>query len=236
MQLNVLTTFIFLIMFGLFVPMHSSNAVVIKSTDKAKKNYEIHHRVIIYNNLSTYLNTDKKQNLISQQSSNFNFFDTIKTKDSKSQNFDNSRLTRFPISHSTSKNQSGFQFNNIGNNDYEEIPIGSFLDNFKDDPILQTIYFTSKDLIFGYKRKIANVMQIGFDMEAKKYNATTNFWSDRTETKEIQLTQEDQNAIKQENRILFGFIKESYKNIILVMLTMVAALLISFRYILNKYI
>ncbi|MBL4894614.1 MAG: hypothetical protein JKY59_07085 [Emcibacter sp.] len=218
------------------MPAYYANATVIKSTDTLKNNYELHHRVIIYNNLSSYQNPKNKQKLISRDTSDYDLFNESNDGTQKQPDIDSNKLTRFPIKNPVQKTQSDLILDNEQNDDNENISVGSALDSFKEDPLLQTIYFTSKDLIFGYKKRIANIMQLGFDMETENYKKQRDLWGNRIEKIEQPLTDKEKAILKREGKILFGLIAESYKNIIYVILTMLAALLLSFRYILNRYI
>ncbi len=247
MRLGVFT--IFILLAGRFIPADHANAVVIKSTDTLKSNYEMHHSVVIYNNLSSYQNIqkktfDNKQTMISQLYSTHDTFDSNKDKPISSNELEKINLTQFPISTSiletsytyTSKERAKLFLENDQNDNYMEMPVGSFLDSFKNDPLLRTIFFTSKDLIFSYKKKIANILQLGFDMEANDYKNYHESWRNEQDTAKKRLGQKGGENMKREAGLLFGVISESYKTILYTILIILVTVYISFRYFLNKYI
>jgi len=247
MRLSRLT--IFMLLAGILVPVYQAKAVVITSADKWKSNYKIHHRIIIYDDLSSYQNTrnrqiNNRQGLISLQFSSGNFFDDNVRVSKILPNIENTKLAQLPNNTSslgptyslTSITQSNLIFGNKQADDYQEIPVGSSLESFKTDPLLQIIYFTSKDLMFNYKKKITNMLQLEFDMKSAGHRNNTGPWRNRQLEKEKPFTQYEQKILKQETKILFGFMTESYKVIVFVFIGMIGALFISFRYILNRYI
>ncbi len=262
-RLGVFTTVFILTSF--FYPASNVNAVVIKSTDKLNNNYELHHKIINYNNLSSYQNNNK-QNLISLQNiSDLLIDDQGKRSNSPTEN-NEIKLTQFPIDTSdmetifslniTSKDQTDLlpenergdnyqekvissfldSFDNGKDNNDENILVGSFLDSFKDDPLLKSIFFTSKDLVFSYKRKIANVLQLGFESEESDYKKYVDTRNISPEEADRPLTAEERKNLKREAELLSGYISDSYLTIIYIFAAMFAAIYLSFRYILNKYI
>lgn len=247
MRSNLLT--IFLLLAGFFVPVCEVNAVVIKSTDNLEKNYAIHHRTIIYNDLSSYQNSyDKQRNneqsIMNQKYPTYNSFNRNKNKLKNIENLEDTKLTQFSLNSPylettfppVLNNQSDLIFNNGGRGNHEEVPLGSFLDDFKEDPLLLTIYFTSKSLIFGYKKKIANILQLGFDTEEKDYQTFRSSRKDSSLEMDSLIEKDEEKNLKQKNRFSPEITKDSYKNTIYVVIAMLAGLFLCFRYILNKYI
>ena len=234
---------------GIIFPIHGATASVIKPTGDLKDNYKLHHRVIIYNDLSSYRDSAKtSQNtsgtLISQLYSADDFSGNNNDKTKIMKDIENLQLTQFSIK--PLNMITGFSLNqqkqdelingNKKANDHKDTTVGSFLNAFKDDPILQTIYFTSKDLAFGYKKTIANSLQLDFDMDAEDYKNQENLWKKNALRMDRDLTDEENKKIEQEARNIFRLIVDSYKNILYVVLVIFAALYISFRYFLIKYI
>ena len=243
------TVIFYIILSGILIPAYEANAVIIKSTDTLQNNYSLHHRVIIYNDLASYKNTNNKhvkndQVKLSQQFSSYDRFDNIKDTPENIPDLKNTKLTKFHISNSNMKKPYDFisseranlDLKNSLNSNFDDLPIGTFLESFKEDPLLQTIYFTSKDMIFSYKKKIANVLQLGFDMDENDYKNFEGSWQQEQEALERLLYSKDNQNLKREARFLFGFILDSYKTIIYVILSILAVVYISFRYFLNKYI
>ncbi|PCI51233.1 MAG: hypothetical protein COB49_02585 [Alphaproteobacteria bacterium] len=247
MRLGLFT--ISIVLSGIFIPVYQASSGIIKSTDGLKTNYEIHHRIIIYNSLSSYRNINDKmpgneQNIINVPYGADNFF---VGKDIESRYLPETKDTkpsRFPISIS---NLNGIYANSLSTdlllghdheNHYQELQVGSFLDNFKNEPLLQTIYFSSKDLMFSYRRKVANILQLGFDMDAKDYKISGRSgekmsWKNNPNDKE---RSRKEHLLKQKSGSFSMMVSESYETIFLVILTIFGAIYMSFRYILNKYI
>lgn len=247
MRLGILTIVIFFA--GNFFAAYKASAGVIKSTDTLRSNYEMHHRVIIYDNLSSYRNVhrktlDDKQKMINRLYFSNDTFEHKKNKSIGVNKLERINLTQFPISTSmlatpyiyTSKDRARLFLENDQGGNYMEMPVGSFLDSFKDDPLLRTIYFTSKDIIFSYRRKIANVLQLGFDVKANDYQYSNDSWKIQQEAAKRQLSQTDRHNIKPEDGRLFWLISEAYETALYAILAILATLYISFRYFLNKYI
>ncbi|NOZ65174.1 MAG: hypothetical protein GXP00_01540 [Alphaproteobacteria bacterium] len=247
MRSNVLT--ILMLLTGIIFPIHGATASVIKPTGDLKDNYKLHHRVIIYNDLSSYRDSGKaSQNtsgtLISQLYSADDFSGNNNDKTKIMKDIENPQLTQFSIKplnmitgYSLSQQKQDELINgNKKVNNHKDTTVGSFLNAFKDDPILQTIYFTSKDLAFGYKKTIANSLQLDFDMDAEDYKNQENLWKKNALRMDRELTDEENKKIEQEARNIFTLIVDSYKNILYVVLVIFIALYISFRYFLIKYI
>ncbi len=234
---------------GIIFPIHGATASVIKPTGDLKDNYKLHHRVIIYNDLSSYRDSAKtSQNtsgtLISRLYSADDFSGNNNDKTKIMKDIENLQLTQFSIK--PLNMITGFSLNqqkqdelingNKKSTNHKDTTVGSFLNAFKDDPILQTIYFTSKDLAFGYKKTIANSLQLDFDMDAEDYKNQENLWKKNALRMDRELTDEENKKIEQEAGNIFRLIVDSYKNILYVVLVIFAALYISFRYFLIKYI
>lgn len=222
----------FLLLTGIFIPEIEVNAGVIRSSDKRESNYAIHQRIIIYTKLSSYQNSDPNTykydlGLVGRQDSIRNISNTLYLQSQTSPGF--AKPDRSLLAHGiTSRNQ-----------DYSDIltaPVGFFLEDFKNDPILKTIYFSSKDLIFSYQKKTANILQLGFDMDSDEKKQFKGPGRNALRIQERALTQRDKQRLKQENRSLFSQLSESYKTIIYVILAIFGTIYLSFRYVLNKYI
>ncbi|MCF8475152.1 MAG: hypothetical protein K9G26_10695 [Emcibacter sp.] len=136
---------------------------------------------------------------------------------------------------STQKYNNLTQNNSIAN-EIEETAVGSFLDSFKDDPLMKTIYFTSRDLTFSYQKKIANLFQLGFDMEPSEYEKYMASLYENSEEPKIEYSDQEKNIMKEEASNLFRLISEYFSTILYFLAGMIGALYLFIRYILIKYI
>ncbi len=234
---------------GIIYPIYGANASVIKPSGDLKDNYKLYHRVIIYNDLSSYGDSGKTSKnssgtLISQLYSADNFSGNNNDETKIIEDIENPQLTQFSIkplnmitgfSLSQQKQDELINGNKKANNQ-KDVTVGSFLNAFKDDPILQTIYFTSKDLAFGYKKTVANSLQLDFDMDAQDFKNQEELWKKNALRIDRALTEEENKKIEREARNIFRLLVDSYKNILYVVLIIFVALYISFRYFLIKYI
>jgi len=112
----------------------------------------------------------------------------------------------------------------------------TFLDHFKNDPKLRTIYFTSKDLVFSYKNSAKNIMSLGFDMKQSDYIKAAR--SDRRLNEKYErpaTAHEKRNAAREFSGLKY-YVTESYWVILSVLFILMAALYLSFRYVLNRHI
>ncbi len=239
MRYNVITLLI--ILTGFLLPVSQASAIVIKSIDPPKDNYEIHHRVIIYQNLSSYRRSGNRQSftaqgLISGHSLD-KYIQPLSMKNGNSPSEFSPDITNSIVPYSTMITPG----NSIipGKGQYispQETVVGGFLDNLKDNPALRTIYFTSRDLIFGYRRNVTNVMQLGFNMDPDDYRKNRDFWGDNTKEDMRILTEREKKAIRQQTGLILGIVSQSYKDIFLILLALIGTLYLFLRYILNKYI
>lgn len=247
MRLGVLT--IFLLLAGTFIPESSVNAGVIRSSDTRGSNYAIHQRIIVYNNLSSYQNNGNSpynydQVRIGRPYSQNNTSDTPYAQSLPVSGISETEPSLFANSIS-SRNQtysdilkipvallSGENINSLNQTN----DVGTFLDNFKNDPLLKTIYFSSKDLIFSYQKKTGNILQLGFEMETDGKQRFKGPEAKNSRKIEQPLTQLEKNRLKQESKSLFSQISESYKTILYIILAISGTIFLIFRYILNKYI
>jgi len=239
MRYNVTTLFI--ILTGFLLPVSQASAVVIKSIDPPKDNYEIHHRVIIYQNLSSYSTSGNRQTFTAQGMINSHSLDKyiqpLSIRNGNSPPGFPPDVTNPIVPYSTVITPG----NSIipGEGQYispQETVVGGFLDNLKDNPALRTIYFTSRDLIFGYRKNVTNVMQLGFNMDPDDYRKNRDFWGDNTEEDMKILTEREKNVIREQTGLILGIVSQSYKDIFLMLLALIGTLYLFFRYILNKYI
>ena len=243
MKLIILTIYIFLA--GISFPVADACAGVIKSSDKMESNYALHHRIIIYNDLTSFQTKPDKKKFVSQEySANMPLIkDAVKPVNIT--DLENAGLTPLPIYNltlNTPYSSLSFMQSNLMSGESEEegkidnMSVGSFLDSFKDDPKFRTIYFTSKDLIFGYKKTIANVLNLDFDMENDDYKKLALSQSRNQNRFEKELTESERKHVVQQASHIFRYITESYKPILYTLLAMIASLYICFRYILSRYI
>lgn len=234
-----------MLLIGIIFLIQGANASVIKSADNLKNNYKLHHRIILYNDLSSYSDPGRS----SQNNKKIFISKLYSADDISGYNNDKTKIlrdlenTRLPQYTAKSLNIiTGFSLNRakqdelINRHKNDNVPVGSFLDTFKDEPILQTIYFTSKDLAFGYKKTIANSLQLDFNMNAIDYKNQEILWKRNMLQTERANTEAEKKNIKQETSLIFRLIVDSYKNILYVVLIIIVALYISFRYVLIKYI
>ncbi|WP_339865380.1 hypothetical protein [Paremcibacter congregatus] len=231
-HLNKITKFlrVFALLFpGLLAPLFASHAGIIQSDTKKKDAYELHHNIIIYNKLSSFQNR-REQNPP-------NIFDPAAFSTPQAATFSPEGFSSL-TSHSVPPLTQGII--EPAGPAFTSLPgaggvVGSFLDNFKDDPSLRTIYFTSKAITFGYQKKVANIMQLDFDMAQENYRQVEHT-RDLGFAVEGPLTDQEAVAIKQETRFIFGFLSQAYFDILLVLATMVGGLYLCFRYVLGRYI
>lgn len=232
----------------LLLPAYNASAVVIKSIDQPENNYEIHYKVTIYQNFTSYDNPDNQRLFNARGLINIRTPDeySLTENDKYSKllsQIKNDRLTGLSRNKSDPKSAYTTGFTLLtgtapgekltGNS--QNIITDSFLDDLKNDPSLRIIYFTSKDMIFSYKKKIVNVLQLGFNMDPNDYRNHRESWGDGLEEERV-LKDEEKENLKRESGILFGLISQSYKNIFYVLLALGGALYICFRYFLNRYI
>ena len=205
-----------LLLASIFLIGNASYAGVVKTKNNLDRNYDIHYRVIIFNDLSSFQKNTKKQSLAKQYMISSSFDETISKPDnSLSQDKDREDILAKKKPDDISFATLSLAQEKQALNDFGELPVGSFLDDFKDDPKLRTVYFTSKDLIFSYKRKIANSMNLGLE---ENPDSLENLSRLNFNNKELPLTSGDEERLKQESKFLFGLISESYKTIIYVLL------------------
>ncbi|VAX06332.1 hypothetical protein MNBD_ALPHA03-132 [hydrothermal vent metagenome] len=247
MFLTLRTAFILLV--GIVFPSVYAFAGIVKSPDKHGNNYALHHRIIIYNNAKKHQSQQSNSGVVSNRyiteailgappigsptelKSQFNGI-------SRPNDFANllpkSQRLNMPYA-SLSLSQDNFILDDSFNND-NTISTETFLDSFKDDPKFRTIYFTSRNLIFSYKNSARNIMNLGFDMTESDYirasrsNEILNKKFERPPT-----ASERRNATAEFSKLVH-YTTESYKTILIAFLALMAALYLSFRYILNKYI
>jgi len=239
MRYNVTTLFI--ILTGFLLPVSQGGAVVIKSIDPPKGNYEIHHRVIIYQNLSSYRTSGDQQTFTAQGRisghSPDKYLQDFSMRNGNSPTKFSPEVTNpaapYPTLITPGSNITPGQGQYISP---RETVVGGFLDNLNDNPTLRTIYFTSKDLIFSYKKKATSVMQLGFNMDPEDYRKHRDFWGDNTEADRRILTEKEKKVTGEQTGIILGIISQSYKNIFFILLALIGTLYLCFRYILNKYI
>ncbi|MCF6216267.1 MAG: hypothetical protein L3J58_08835 [Emcibacter sp.] len=233
----------FILLIGIVFPSAYAFAGIIKSPDKQDGNYALHHRIIIYHH------AEKKQNPQNNMARNRYItqtilgapaigspskFNNISRPDNSATLLPKSQRLDMPYA-ALSLSQDNFILDNSFNND-NTISTETFLDSFKDDPKFRTIYFTSKDLIFSYKNSARNIMNLGFDMTESDYirasrsNEILNKKFERPPT-----ASERKNAAAEFSKLVH-YTAESYKTILIAFLALMAALYLSFRYILNKYI
>ena len=207
-HLNKITKFlrVFALLFpGLLAPLFASHAGIIQSDTKKKDAYELHHNIIIYNKLSSFQNR-REQNPP-------NIFDPA----------------AFSTPQAATFSPEGF----------------SSLTSHSVPPLTQGIIepagpaFTSLPgaggVTFGYQKKVANIMQLDFDMAQENYRQVEHT-RDLGFAVEGPLTDQEAVAIKQETRFIFGFLSQAYFDILLVLATMVGGLYLCFRYVLGRYI
>lgn len=220
-----------------------SHADVITTPDKGDNNYNLHYRIVVQN---APQNSQNIKSGLTETISTYSTDSLLSKNISGSQDItaaDSFSFTRFSAEQTRLKapfvNDQLLQ-GNLGNGtnpnaDFVDMSVGAFLDDLKDDPTLRTIYFTSKDLTFSYRKRVANLLKLGIEMEDGEEENIQHPWRADREIAE-QLTEQEKKILKRETGLLFGLISESYKNIFLVLLTMIGALYLSFHYILNKYI
>ena len=238
MRLGVFT--IFLLLAGAFIPESEVSAGVIKSPDKLDGNYAIHQRFIVYNNLSSYRNRGPAPNKydvdLVRQPASVNNISASGFPEAESPFFSNgissknqtySDILKIPVTLISGENPTTRNQQN---------DVGTFLDNFKSDPLLKTIYFSSKDLIFSYQKKTANILQLEFDMDADENKNFKGPVRNTSKITEKSLTQIEKKKLKHANKSLFLQISESYKTILYIILAIFGTIFLSFRYILNRYI
>jgi|GEM_PF-3536249 len=231
------------VMAGFFISAQGACAGVVKSSNHPESNFDMHLRIVTHNDTSGTVYPTQSLLSLSQENRLIFFEDGNITSPGNDRDPDQNSFTRISI------NDGGLQDiyaasllprNNIilsreQQGDFVEGSVGTFLDSFSDEPTLRTIYFTSKELTFHYKRRMANLLQDSFDSEAENRIDFDRPWHKNTEDFRP-LTEQEKQALKRETHLLFGLISESYKNIFLVLLGMIGALYLSFHYILNKYI
>jgi len=241
MLLTLRTAFIFLV--GIAFPSVYAFAAVIKSPDKPDGNYALHHRIIIYHNAEESQNSHNNMArnryitetiLGAPAIGSPSKFNNISQPNNSANLLPRSQRLNMPYA-SLSLSQDNFILDDSFNND-NTISTETFLDSFKDDPKFRTIYFTSRDLIFSYKNSAQNIMNLGFDMTESDYirasrsNELLNKKFERPPT-----ASERRNAAAEFSKLVH-YTAESYKTILIAFLALMAALYLSFRYILNKYI
>ncbi len=243
MKLNILMIYIF--MAGISFPVADVCAGVVKSSDRVESNYDLHHRIIIYNDLTSFQTTPDEKRFVSREYSADRPLIKDAVRPVNMADLENAGLTPPPMYNltlNTPYTSLSFMQSNLMSGEGEEeseidsMSVGSFLDSFKDDPKFRTIYFTSKDLIFGYKKTIANVLNLDFDMENDDYRKMALSQSRHQNRFERELTESEKKHVIQEASHIFRYITESYKPILYTLLAMIASLYICFRYILSRYI
>ncbi|VAW04626.1 hypothetical protein MNBD_ALPHA01-1159 [hydrothermal vent metagenome] len=245
MKLIILTIFIFLA--GISFPAGDACAGVVKSSDRMESNYALHHRIIIYNDLTSFQTKPDKKKFVSQEYSADRPLIKDAVKPVNMADFENGGRATLPIYNltlNTPYTSLSFMQSNLMSGEGEgkeegeidSMSVGSFLDSFKDDPKFRTIYFTSKDLIFGYKKTIANVLNLDFEMENDDYKKLALSQSRNQNRFEKKLTESERKHVVQQASHIFKYITESYKPILYTLLAMIASLYICFRYILSRYI
>lgn len=240
MQLASMTCLI--IMVGITLQAYAANAGVIKPSNSIGSDYKIHHRTIIYNDLSSFQNL-RNHELSSGEKQYNKIFLSDKIK--KASDLNEEESMQPPLKNTNQKLK--FSYSSLAPNKSRNIEedkdgsllvpvVGGFLDTFKDDPTFRTIYFTSKSLRFSYQKNIANIFSLGFQMDADDYKRDNPDWNRFNDNPIEGFTEKEKKNLVKERRFLFGLISESYKTILYSILAMVAALYLSIRYILSKYI
>jgi len=242
-RLGIISTLII----GLFLPIALSNAVVIVPTDALKSNDEIHQRIFFYSDLARSQNLGYQKNSEAKKlSKELRLNNRLLSADTLSDDEDEEdpNLTNFPLHKPDIKLKENFfslpqsdaLMTHSSENDLGATSVGSFLDSFKDDAALRTIYFTSKDLKFSYRKNVANILNLGFQMGADDYKNNKHIWAEEQKKLERELTGSEKKNINLEANSIFVYIATSYKKILYTLLFIVVSLYIIFRYILNRYI
>jgi len=253
MRFNLLT--LCMVLAGLLLPIYSASAGVITSSGPPSDKHDNPYKAIIYQNLShnpVSLRSFTTQNLVNSPYLNryplpyLNKYPLTGSTGSSSLLPTASRrqLSGFTLDNSNPEatyisglaRQNGPAAGENLNGDMPDVVIDAFLDKLKNDSSLRTIYFTSKDLVFNYRRQSSNILQLGFNMIPDDYKNYRSPWQENPNETEITLRGKEKNNLQQQAGILFGLISKSYKNIFYILLALSAALYICFRYILNKYI
>ena len=175
-----------IIMIGISLQSYTANAGVIKPSNSIGSDYKLHHRTIIYNDLSSFQNLQKNEFLDDKNQDNDTLFSNEISKARDLDKEDNRQFSQRPLEDTNQKLK--FSYSSLSTNkarDIEEdkdgslvVPVvGGFLDTFKDDPTFRTIYFTSKSLKFSYQKNIANIFSLGFQMDADDYKKNNPNWN-----------------------------------------------------------
>ncbi len=242
MRLGSMTWLIIII--GISLQSYTANAVIIKPSNSIGSDYKLHHKIIIYNDLSSFQNLHNHE--LSDGESEYNkIYLSKKIKKAGNLEREEKQLTQRPLEDTNQKLK--FSYSSLASNKARNIeedkdgslvvpPVGGFLDTFKDDPTFRTIYFTSRALKFSYQKNVANIFSLGFQMDADDYKKDNPNWNRINDDPIKVSTEKEKKNLAKEGKILFGLISESYKTILYSILAMIAALYFSIRYILSKYI
>lgn len=237
MKQTLLTISMFFI--GIFFPGPVIYAGVVKSSGQLENNYDIQQNIIIYDLLSSYQIPGGNQIRFRQKyigaNSNNTFNLPVFNRDGFGQ-ISSSNPGQQVLYSSTKMVLDGMMIPQRQGSDFIETSVGTFLDSFKDDPTLRTIYFTSKDLKFSYNNKIRNGLQLEFDMEAMNFEKLRKQRLENSRENFRPLTKLEKQNLRLETGYLFGLIAESYKSIILISIGLLGFLFLFFRFFLNKYI
>jgi len=208
----------------------------------------LHHRIILYNNSGNSQRRKREKSMVHTDFSEKKFPNVTQESSIKTQGLENSTPSGLLYNNSKLHRNYGPNYNPAslfqdslitGNDHFSDENVtstGSFLDSFKDDPKFKTIYFTSKDLMFSYKKTVSNVMNLGFDMDANDYNQMIKSSPEINNRYQKSIAENETTKIAPGSGLIFQHISESFKTILFMLLTLVMALYLSFRYILNKYI
>lgn len=229
---------VWIIFAAIFILTDESPAGIVKSGENQKRNYQIHHRTIIFNSLSTFQNSYKydTQDLnTGNRAGNSLLEDAGSFKGAK--NITSSQSVELKRKFMLSSNVTeADNLENNGKRGLADLSVGSFLDDFKNDPATENIYFTSKDLIFSYKSHVNSILQLDMDMDQNEKDILRQFEQDKLRRLEGGTSGNINRNRGLESLSIFNSISESYITVFYILLGLILILYAFFRFFMNKYI